>query len=180
MTSPIWQRGRLAGAVACMLLCELAAELKSRGVSMHEQLASLYRQHGYHQEYLINLFMEGSEGMAAMQRLMQAFRSSPPPSLAGIRVSQIRDYLYSTKTDIQSGQVSPLGNPVGNLIILDLEESGNYVAARPSGTEPKIKLYVFTKLAAAESQDLPQAEQRLTERLQALEADMRAFAKANS
>ena len=63
------------GAVACMLMCELAAELKSEGRSMHEYLADLQRKHGYHKETLINLFMEGSEGMAAMQRLMTALRT---------------------------------------------------------------------------------------------------------
>ncbi|MCD0461269.1 phospho-sugar mutase [Roseiconus lacunae] len=168
------------GAVACMLLSELAADLKQQGISMHEYLAALYRKHGYHKEYLINLVMEGSEGMAAMQRLMQAFRQSPPESLAGIRVGQIRDYLNSTKTDTATGNSEALGDPVGNLIIMDLDEEGNYVAARPSGTEPKIKLYVFTRLPVGDSQDLDAAEAKLGERLKALEADMRAFAKANS
>ncbi|MEO1618778.1 MAG: phospho-sugar mutase, partial [Planctomycetota bacterium] len=168
------------GAVACMLLSELAADLKAKGVSMHDHLASLYREHGFHQEYLINLFMEGSEGMAAMQRLMTAFRQSPPESLAGMKITRIRDYLHSEVTDVSTGEKSALGDPVGNLIIMELAESGNYVAARPSGTEPKIKLYVFTKLDRDQSQDLPAAEKQLGERLSALESDMRAFAKTNS
>lgn len=168
------------GAVACMLLSELAADLKQRGISMHDHLAELYRKHGFHQEYLINLFMEGSEGMAAMQRLMKAFRESPPKSIAGIPVTRIRDYLNSTATDTSTGETSALGDPVGNLIIIDLAEEGNYVAARPSGTEPKIKLYVFTKLSPDQSQDLDAAAAKLGQRLESLESDMRAFAKANS
>ena len=168
------------GAVACMLLSELAAELKQRGVSMHDHLAELYRTHGLHQEYLINLVMEGSEGMAAMQRLMKAFRETPPKSMAGIPVTRVRDYLNSVATDTATGKQSPLEGPVGNLIIMDLAEAGNYVAARPSGTEPKIKLYVFTKLAADESQDLDAAATKLGQRLQSLESDMRTFAKENS
>ena len=124
--------------------------------------------------------MEGSEGMAAMQRLMKAFRESPPKSLAGIPVARIRDYLHSTITDTSSGEQTPLGDPVGNLIIMDLAEEGNYVAARPSGTEPKIKLYVFTKLPADQSQDLESAKKALGTRLEELESDMRAFAKTNS
>lgn len=168
------------GAVACMLLSELAADLKQRGVSMHDHLAELYRKHGFHQEYLINLFMEGSEGMAAMQRLMTAFRESPPKSLAGIPIARIRDYLNGKAIDTTSGEQSSLDGPVGNLIIMDLAEEGNYVAARPSGTEPKIKLYVFTKLAKDQSQDLAVASATLKDRLESLEADMRAFAKENS
>ena len=168
------------GAVACMLLSELAADLKSQGKSLHEYLNSLFHQHGYHREQLINLVMEGSEGMAAMNRLMKAFRESPPESLAGIRVARIRDYLSGETTDTASGEKSTLEGPTGNLIIMDLEEPGNYVAARPSGTEPKIKLYVFTKLPVDASQDLDAAEATLDERIEKLETDMRSFAKANS
>ncbi|NND96525.1 MAG: phospho-sugar mutase [Pirellulaceae bacterium] len=168
------------GAVACMLMSELIAELKSQNKSLHDYLADLHRQHGYHKERLINLVMEGSEGMAAMQRLMKAFRESPPKRLAGIDVTRFRDYQNSTSTDTATGESKPLGEPVGNLIVMDLAEEGNYVAARPSGTEPKIKLYVFTRRSPEQSSDLRAAETTLNERITALEKDMRAFAQLNS
>lgn len=168
------------GAVACMLMSELAAELKAKGTSMHEYLCDLQRQHGYHREQLINLFMEGSEGMAAMQRLMKAFRTTPPQSLAGISVAQVRDYSTGETTNAASGTKEPLSGPTGDLIIMDLDEEGNYVAARPSGTEPKIKLYVFTRLSPEESSDLDAAEEKLTQRVAKLESDIRDYAKANS
>jgi phosphoglucomutase/phosphomannomutase len=166
------------GAVACMLMSELAAQLKQQQQSMHQYLADLQRKHGYHKETLINLFMEGSEGMAAMQRLMQAFRATPPKSLAGIPVAKIRDYQSQTITDVETGAGEPLQGPVGNLIILDLAEEGNYVAVRPSGTEPKIKLYVFTR--AADSSDLDAAEANLSQRIEQLDQDVREFAQSNS
>ncbi|GAA4457118.1 phospho-sugar mutase [Novipirellula rosea] len=168
------------GAVACMLMSELAAELKAQGKSLHTRLADLHQKHGYHKEALINLVMEGSEGMAAMQRLMKAFRETPPKSLAGIAVKQIRDYGSQTKLDVASGEKSALSGPKGDLIILDLDEEGNYVAARPSGTEPKIKLYVFTRVSPEDSQDLDAAGQTIVKRLEGIESDMRAFAKQNS
>ncbi len=174
------------GAVACMLMSELAAEVKAKGKSLHEHLNDLYRQHGYHQETLINLVMEGSEGMAAMQRLMAAFRANPIRSLAGIPVARQRDYQDLTTRDLQSPRpmdasaVAPLVGPQGNLIIMDLVEPGNYVAVRPSGTEPKIKLYVFTRLDAKHSVELDQAEATLAKRIKALETDIREFAKVNS
>jgi len=168
------------GAVACMLASELAAELKAAGKSMHDYLMDLYRQHGLHTESLINVFMEGSEGMAAMQRLLKAFRQSPPETLAGIPVAAIRDYENQTLTDTATGKSRPLAGPHGNLIIMDLAEEGNYVAVRPSGTEPKVKFYVFTRLSTQHSQDLDAAHDKLAVRVEGLEKDIRAFARMHS
>ncbi|PHQ31677.1 phospho-sugar mutase [Rhodopirellula bahusiensis] len=168
------------GAVACMLMGELAAKLKAEGKSMHEYMADLYRKHGMHRENLINVFMEGSEGMAAMQSLMKAFRAEPPKSLGGIAVAQVRDYGSATILNVADGSTSPLEGPSGNLVIMDLEMSGNYVAVRPSGTEPKVKFYVFTRLEAAESQDARDADIKLSDRLRAIEEDVRDFARLHS
>ena len=166
------------GAVACMLMSELAAELKAKNQSMHEYLGELFKQHGYHKENLINVFMEGSEGMVAMTALMKAFREKPPTSLGGIAVSKVRDYGEQTVTTFgASGETQPLDGPEGNLIIMDLEEEGNYVAVRPSGTEPKVKFYVFTRLETSDSQDLKAADTKLGDRVAAIEKDVRDFAK---
>jgi len=73
-----------------------------------------------------------------------------------------------------------LEGPVGDMVIMDLKESGNYIAARPSGTEPKIKLYVFTRLQPSESTDLAAARARLATRIEGLESDMRSFAETHS
>lgn len=168
------------GAVACMLMGELAAKLKAEGKSMHEYMADLYRKHGMHRENLINVFMEGSEGMAAMQSLMKAFRAEPPKSLGGIAVAQVRDYGSATTLNVADGSTSSLEGPSGNLVIMDLEMGGNYVAVRPSGTEPKVKFYVFTRLEAAESQDLDAADVKLSDRMRAIEEDVRDFARLHS
>lgn len=164
------------GAVACMLMCELVAGLKTRGMTLHEYLGVLHRKYGYHSEQVINLFMEGSEGMVEMKRLMQSFRDNPPKSLAGIKVTQIRDYSKATTTKTSDGSTEPLAGPNGDLVILDLAEAGNYVAVRPSGTEPKIKLYVFTRLAPSDSADLVKASATLAARIELLESDVRAYA----
>jgi phosphoglucomutase/phosphomannomutase len=168
------------GAVACMLLCELVAELKSNGRTLHDYLADLYHKHGYHYEKTVNLVMEGSEGMAAMKRLMQSFRSQPPQALASMDVVKVRDYLAGKMINCGDGSTHPLTGPVGDLVIMDLGEEGNYVAARPSGTEPKIKLYAFTRLAPEESVDLVSAEVTLKGRMDALERDLRAYASEHS
>ena len=168
------------GAVASMLMSELVASLKHEKRSLNDYLNTLYHKHGYHQEELINLFMEGSEGMASIKRLMKAFREHPPESLAGLRVKQIRDYQSGTTTQTADGNASALTGPTGNLVIMDLEQEGNYVAVRPSGTEPKIKLYVFTRLAAEDSQDVEKAKGQLEGRVHVLEKDIRDYASKNS
>ncbi|MCM2371350.1 phospho-sugar mutase [Aporhodopirellula aestuarii] len=168
------------GAVACMLASELAADLKAKGQSMHDHLGELYKRHGYHRENLINVFMEGSEGMAAMKSLMKAFREAPPKSLGGMPIKQVRDYQNQTVTAISdTPETSPLDGPVGNMVIMDMEEEGNYVAVRPSGTEPKVKFYIFTRLEAAESQDLAVANTKLADRIRAIEDDVRDFARVS-
>jgi len=165
------------GPAACLLISQLAAEVKSRQKTLHEQLESLYWQHGYHGERQINLAMAGSAGMARMQALMQALRTSPPSSLAGLQVRQVRDYKSLTVTPA-GGKPSPLDAPAGDMVILDLAEEGNYVAVRPSGTEPKAKFYLFTYVPAEQLHLLDVVRQEMDERLDQMEADLRKFADA--
>ena len=162
------------GAVACMLMAELAASVKAEGKSVHEKLDALFWQHGYHAERMISVFMEGSEGMSRMQELMHRFRQEPPRQLAGIPVSSVRDFEALTNTDA-SGNAVHMDAPVTNMVILDLAQSGNYVAVRPSGTEPKVKFYLFNYVAAEQLADLERTKLQLNERLNAIEADLRAF-----
>ena len=163
------------GAVACQLIAELAAELREEGKSLHEKLDALYWQHGCHAERLLNVKMEGSAGMQKMVELMQSLRESPPSQIGGMPVAALRD--YESQTLIRSGgERSPLPGPQGNLVILDLEEAGNYVAVRPSGTEPKVKFYLFGFTPAEQLADLEDAKTQLSQRLDALSGDLRRLA----
>jgi phosphoglucomutase/phosphomannomutase len=162
-------------AVACMLLAELAAQLKADGKTLHEKLDALYWQHGYHAERTINVAMTGSEGMDRMRKLMAQLRAQPPSRLAGIDVASARDYLNLTVRS-PAGESRPLEAPKGDMVILDLAEEGNYVAVRPSGTEPKVKLYCFTFVPAEQLADLDAAKAEMAERIGRLDADLRAFA----
>jgi phosphoglucomutase/phosphomannomutase len=166
------------GAVASMLLCELAAKLKAAGQTVHEKLDSLFWQHGVHLEKTVSVQMPGSEGMARMMEVMAAFRSNPPAEMGGDRIVQVRD--YERKMRIVCGgagtREEPLVGPKGDLVILDMATEGNYVACRPSGTEPKIKFYMFTYTAPEQLSNLELAKQQLNERLDRMEADLRKFA----
>lgn len=162
-------------AVASMLACELAARLKGQGQTLHEKLESLFWQHGAHAERLVNAEMPGSEGMAEMKKVMAAFRNAPPTAIGGMPVAQVRDYASGRVTPA-GGTPAPLAGPTGDLVILDMAEEGNYVACRPSGTEPKIKFYMFTYTPAEQLHDLGETRAALEERLGAMEAGLRAFA----
>jgi phosphoglucomutase/phosphomannomutase len=165
------------GAVAAMLLAELAALCKSQRRSLHEKLDALYWQHGYHAEHLMTQQMPGSEGMARMQALMSKFRSDPPRTLGGLPVSAIRDYENNRILPI-GGSPQELRGPRGDLVIFDLAESGNYVAARPSGTEPKVKFYMFAYVAPELLADLDQAKQQMAERIDRIKKDLQSYAES--
>lgn len=162
------------GAAACMLMAELAAQVKAEKKTLFDRLESLWWQHGYHAERQVNVFMEGSAGMTRMKNLMQTFRTSPPKSLAGIAVKQIRDYQNLTTTPL-AGTPQPLDAPPGDMVILDLAEPGQYIAVRPSGTEPKVKYYLFTYVAPEQLHLIDAAQDEMANRLSAIETDLRTL-----
>lgn len=165
------------GGVACMLMAELAACVKAEGKSLHEKLESLWWQHGYHAERTINVFMEGSEGMSRMNALMAAFRKQPPQQLGGLDIARIRDY-QSLTIARPDGTKEPLDCSAANMVILDLAQDGNYVAVRPSGTEPKVKFYMFTFVPAEQLSDLEMTAQQMEQRMDKIAADVQSFADA--
>jgi phosphoglucomutase/phosphomannomutase len=162
-------------AVASMLLAELAARAKAEGRTVCQKLDALFLRYGCHAEKQISVTMPGAEGMDRMQAVMKGFREEPPGSLGGMKVAAIRDYLSDTLT--RPGR-SPerLSGPQGDMVILDLESEGNYVAVRPSGTEPKVKFYMFSFDPPEKCQDLDAAKARLADRLASMETDLRKFA----
>ncbi|HEY2827184.1 MAG TPA: phospho-sugar mutase, partial [Pirellulales bacterium] len=128
-------------AVASMLLAELAAVCKAEKKTLHEKLDALYWQYGYHAETQFSLTMPGAAGMHDMQKLMTRFRTAPPLQLAGFKVNRVRDFLSLTQFTPGSAPQKFAGPP-GDMVMLDLTATGNYVAVRPSGTEPKVKFYM--------------------------------------
>ena len=163
------------GAVASLLMCELAAKLKEAGQTVHEKLDSLFWQHGVHAERTVSVQMPGSEGMTRMKEVMAEFRAGPPAELGGMSVTQVRDYENQTVTPV-GGKSAPLAGPKGDLVFFDLATEGNYVACRPSGTEPKIKFYMFAYIPAEQLANLESAKAELEARLDRVEADLRKFA----
>lgn len=165
------------GIVACLLMAELAAQVKAEGQSLHDRLQRLYEQHGIHQERTLNIRMEGSQGMQRMTHLMAALRNQPPAQLGDLAVISRRDYLQQVSIDT-GGNQQPLAGPTADLIFLDLEIPGNHVAIRPSGTEPKIKIYLFMFMDPGCWTDLPTARQQLQQRADQVETALRDFVES--
>lgn len=165
-------------AVAAMLLAELAAECKAEGKTLHEKLDALYWQYGYHAESQISLTMPGAAGMQDMQNLMARFRNDPPQQLAGMKVARVRDYKSLTE-QVPGKSPMPFTGPAGDMVMLDLAAKGNYVAVRPSGTEPKVKFYVFSYEPAEQIANLEDTKAESSGRLKQVELDLSVFAKAS-
>ncbi len=163
-------------AVASMLLAELAAECKAQGKTLHEKLDDLFWQYGYHAESQFSFAMPGAAGMDDMQKLMARFRSSPPRELAGFKVALVRDYLSLTQF-VPGNSPTPLAGPTGDMVMLDLAAAGNYAAVRPSGTEPKVKFYMFTFEPAEQIANLDDTKTECDERLKRMANDLSAYAK---
>lgn len=163
-------------AAGALLLSEFAARAKAAGQTLCEKLDSLYWQHGCHAERTVSKTMPGSEGMARMRKLMAGFRSSPPKTLAGIKVRQARD--YQQRVVITSSGRQPLDGPRGDMVVFDLAADGNYVAVRPSGTEPKVKFYLFAYEPPEQLADLSETKKELAQRLASFEAELFKLADA--
>jgi phosphoglucomutase/phosphomannomutase len=163
--------------VASMLMAELAALVKSQKKTLHQKLDDLYWQHGYHSEKQLSVTMTGSEGMAKMKALMAKLRTAPPDSVAGLKVAQIRDYGQLLVT-LAGKPSQPLDGPKGDMVILDFAEKGNYVAVRPSGTEPKVKFYMFTYVPAEQLHNLDAAKDSMRQRIASLEAELQKLAES--
>ncbi len=163
------------GSVAALLLAELAGRLKAQGKTLHQQLDELFTRYGCHTEDQINVFMPGEQGMDAMQALMVRFRNDPPRKLGSMKVVRVRDYLNDTST-VLGGKISPLNGPHGDLMVLDFETEWNYAAVRPSGTEPKVKFYMFAYNPPESADRLSKIKEEQSTRNQAVGADLRKFA----
>lgn len=161
--------------VASMLVAEMAARAKAAGQTLHERLDRLFLHYGCHAEKTVSVTMPGAEGMGRMKALMAGFRTQPPDRLAGMRVARVRDFEAGTST-VAGGRSQPMPGPRGDLVMFDLEAEGNYVAVRPSGTEPKVKFYMFAFDPPAAIQDLPVIKAGQAERLDHMDRDLRTLA----
>ncbi len=135
--------------VASMLICEMAAYYRTKGISMIQARENLYNKYGVFNHQLESFTFEGESGMKQMQSLMEQLRTEQPADIAGLKVTSVSDYQLSVTKDIATGTTTEITLPKSNVLVFNLEQ-GAKVVIRPSGTEPKIKCYYTTVGATME------------------------------
>ena len=137
---------------ASLLLTEMAAWYHAQGMTLFDALRSLYEKYGWYGEKTHNLVMPGLDGLEKMAALMQSLRAQPPVEIGGVAVAQYKDYSDGTVRDAATGAVTPMPLSGSNVLRFELTD-GTHIVVRPSGTEPKIKVYILTKGADAAERD---------------------------
>ncbi|MCH2488808.1 MAG: phospho-sugar mutase [Flavobacteriales bacterium] len=126
---------------ATLLACEIAALKKEANSSMYTYLQEIYAETGHYKEHLVSLVKKGKQGAQAIKQMMVELRDNPFDTIAGSKVVRIEDYLIGTAVNVATGASEALNVPKSNVLIYYTED-GSKIAARPSGTEPKIKFYM--------------------------------------
>ena len=130
--------------VAVMMLCEVAAYYKLKGMTLCDAMQDMYEKYGYYKEGLSTITKKGMDGIARIENMMREKRENPIQTIGGFKVLKMRDYLIDEVKDMVTGEKSSTGLPKSNVLYYELENNA-WCCVRPSGTEPKIKFYYGVK-----------------------------------
>jgi len=126
--------------VATMALCEAAAYYKTQGKTLWDAMLDMYERYGYYKDNVVSIEKKGMEGLAEIKRIMDTLRENMPEQFGDYKVTSTRDYQKDIIKDLSTGQEKPTGLPKSNVLYFDMTDHV-WLCVRPSGTEPKIKLY---------------------------------------
>lgn len=132
---------------ASMIIIEMAAYYKTQGKTLVDVMNGLYEKYGMYLNSLLNFGFEGADGMKKMSDMMTSLRTNAPAEIGGMKVIKTADYLTSCATDTVTGETEKITLPVSNVLSYSLPDD-NKVIIRPSGTEPKIKIYITSHAAS--------------------------------
>lgn len=127
---------------ASMMILEMTAYYKKRGMTLSDALAELYKTYGFYAERMIDIYMEGLDGIERRKRVMQTLRDNPPKNIGGADVLLVGDYKAGTIVNQKDGSVKSTGQPSSDVLYYTLDNEDKIIV-RPSGTEPKIKIYIL-------------------------------------
>ncbi len=172
-----YARDKDAG-IAALYLAECAAELRAEGKTLLDRLDELAVEHGYFLEGQVSQVCEGAEGSRQIQQLMAAFRAQPPAELAGVALAEVQDFgQHEVRRLPDNVCTRDLPEPQGNLLFFSSAPGAREVrvAVRPSGTEPKIKFYLFARCDCADASALESVKAQTNEMLSAVEQSLRQW-----
>ncbi|WP_172919758.1 phospho-sugar mutase [Capnocytophaga canis] len=157
---------------ATLLACEIAATAKASGSSFYKELVRAYVDYGFYKEYLISLVKKGISGSEEISQMMKDLRQNPLKEIYNEKVTMVEDYQTSKAHNLLTGEVEDIDIPKSNVLIY-YTEKGTKIAARPSGTEPKIKFYFSVNTPLDSIENFKKVEKTLDERIKNIVKDMK-------
>ncbi|WP_405328020.1 phospho-sugar mutase [Leeuwenhoekiella sp. LLG6367-2.1] len=156
---------------ATLLACEILTKAKSEGSSFYKKLQDLYVKHGFYKEDLTSLVKKGISGAEEIKKTMVNLRENPLTTIIGERIVQIDDYASSKSLKVNTGSSTDIEIPKSNVLVYHTDK-GSRIAARPSGTEPKIKFYISVNDTADSLEDLEQTEKKLDDKIAGIRKEL--------
>jgi len=157
---------------ATLLACEIAAYAKQNGSSFYEELLDIYLKNNFYKEHLIAITKKGMDGAAEIQQMLSDMRNSPLSEIDGEQVVSLSDYQASTVKNLITGKVTNIDLPKSNVLIYQTDK-GTRIAARPSGTEPKIKFYFSVNTSLDTKENATEVEAALDAKIQRIIKEMK-------
>ena len=156
---------------ATLLACEVAAYAKQNGSSFYDELLNIYVENNFYKEHLISLTKKGMEGASEIQKMLSDMRNNPLSMIDGEKVATLADYDKAILKDIRTGKETKIDLPTSNVLIYQTE-NGTRIAARPSGTEPKIKFYFSVNTPLDSRENAKTVEAALDAKIQRIIKEM--------
>jgi phosphomannomutase len=155
-----------------LLICEIAAIAKANGSSVYQELLNLYVDFGFYKEFLVSITKKGIEGLEEIKQMMVDMRTNPLKEINGERIIMMEDYQTSIATNLLTGEKETMSIPKSDVLIYYTDE-GSKIAARPSGTEPKIKFYVSVNTTLDSVDDFKEVNAQLDIKIKRILEDLK-------
>jgi len=155
-----------------LLICEIAAIAKANGSSVYQELLNLYVDFGFYKEFLVSITKKGIEGLEEIKQMMIDMRTNPLKEINGERIIMMEDYQTSIATNLLTGEKETMSIPKSDVLIYYTDE-GSKIAARPSGTEPKIKFYVSVTTTLNSVDDFKIVNEKLDTKIKRILEDLK-------
>tara|TARA_R110002126_G_scaffold62469_5_gene160814 strand:+ start:558 stop:2267 length:1710 start_codon:yes stop_codon:yes gene_type:complete len=154
-----------------LLACEIASQAKANGSSFYKDLIQCYVDYGFYKEHLVSITKKGISGAEEIKQMLKDFKENPVESVAGSRVKWIEDYNTSIAKNVLTGEEKTIDIPKSNVLIYETED-GTRIAARPSGTEPKVKFYISTNTKLEKTEDYKKVAAELDNKVKSILAEL--------